>query len=39
MDAWLAASKPLEARLAAKSAASLFDPARLAAAAKRRLPA
>jgi hypothetical protein len=35
---WLAASRPLEAELAAKQSASLFDPARLARAAKRRLP-
>ena len=38
MDAWLARSHPLEAELSAKAPASLFDPARLAAAAKRRLP-
>ena len=38
MDAWLARSRPLEAELSAKAPASLFDPARLAAAAKRRLP-
>jgi len=37
--AWLAGSKPLEAGLAARQSASLFDPARLAAAMKRRLPA
>ena len=38
MDAWLARSRPLEAELSAKAGASLFDPARLAAASKRRLP-
>jgi hypothetical protein len=39
MEAWLAASKPLETTLAAKAPASLFNPQRLAtAAAKRRLP-
>jgi hypothetical protein len=38
ITAWLIASRPLEARLAARQPASLFDPARLAAAAKRRLP-
>jgi hypothetical protein len=37
--AWLAASPALEAELAARQGQSLFDPARLAAAAKRRLPA
>ncbi|MBS0364095.1 MAG: hypothetical protein JSR98_22200, partial [Proteobacteria bacterium] len=36
---WLAASRGLEAELRAKQALSLFDPARLARAAKRRLPA
>jgi hypothetical protein len=36
MDAWLARSHPLEAELSAKAAASLFDPARLAAAARAR---
>ncbi|MGZ5947837.1 MAG: hypothetical protein ACXWKV_14805 [Caulobacteraceae bacterium] len=35
---WLAASRSLEAGVAARQAASLFDPARLAAAVKRRLP-
>lgn len=40
MQAWLAASRPLEAALAARSSQSLFDPQRLAVAAgKRRLPA
>jgi hypothetical protein len=39
MSAWLARSHALEAELAAKAPASLFDPTRLAAAAKRRLPA
>lgn len=38
MSAWLTRSRSLEAELTAKAAASLFDPARLAAAAKRRLP-
>jgi hypothetical protein len=38
LDAWLAESRPLEARLAAQAGASLFDPARLTEAAKRRLP-
>jgi hypothetical protein len=38
ISAWLTASRPLEAALAAKQPASLFSPARLAAAAKRRLP-
>jgi hypothetical protein len=38
LAAWLAASAHLEAELAAKQSASLFDPARLAQAAKRRLP-
>jgi hypothetical protein len=38
LTAWLAASPRLEAELAARQRASLFDPARLAAAAKRRLP-
>jgi len=36
--AWLTASRPLEAALATGEPASLFNPARLAAAAKRRLP-
>jgi hypothetical protein len=36
--AWLAASGGLEAELAARQPASLFDPSRLAAAVKRRLP-
>jgi hypothetical protein len=40
MQAWLAASHPLEASLTARAPASLFDARRLAAAvAKRRLPA
>lgn len=38
IGAWLAASRPLETELAAGQSASLFDPARLARAAKRRLP-
>ncbi|MBL8771336.1 MAG: hypothetical protein JNK30_08130 [Phenylobacterium sp.] len=38
LDAWLAASAPLEARLRAAQARSLFDPRRLAQAANRRLP-
>jgi hypothetical protein len=38
LTAWLAGSRRLEANLAAQQAASLFDPARLAQAAKRRLP-
>ena len=38
LTAWLAGSRSLEAELAAKEPQSLFDPARLAAAAKRRLP-
>ncbi len=38
ITAWLAASRLLEAGLAARQPASLFNPARLAAAAKRRLP-
>ena len=38
LTAWLAGSRRLEASLAAQQAASLFDPARLAQAAKRRLP-
>jgi hypothetical protein len=38
LAAWLAGSRRLEAELAAKQSASLFDPARLAQAAKRRLP-
>ena len=38
LDAWLAASPALERELAAGQPASLFDPARLAQAAKRRLP-
>ncbi len=36
--AWLTASRALEAELAARQSASLFDPARLAASVKRRLP-
>jgi len=36
--AWLAGSRRLEAELAARQSRSLFDPARLAIAAKRRLP-
>ncbi|HXA37363.1 MAG TPA: hypothetical protein VNW53_00040 [Phenylobacterium sp.] len=35
---WLAGSRRLERELAARQSASLFDPARLAQAAKRRLP-
>ena len=35
---WVADSQPLEARLAAAAGASLFDPARLTQAARRRLP-
>jgi hypothetical protein len=38
LSAWLTGSQRLEAELAAKQSASLFDPARLAQAAKRRLP-
>lgn len=38
LAAWLAGSKRLEAELSARQSASLFDPARLAQAAKRRLP-
>lgn len=38
LDAWLADSGALEARLAAKAPLSLFDPARLSQAALRRLP-
>jgi hypothetical protein len=38
LAAWLTASHGLEAELAAQRSASLFDPGRLAAAAKRRLP-
>lgn len=38
LDAWLARSGPLEAALSAKARASLFDPGRLAAAMRRRLP-
>jgi hypothetical protein len=38
LTAWLAGSRRLEANRAAQQAASLFDPARLAQAAKRRLP-
>jgi len=38
ITAWLAASQALEAGVAARQPASLFDPARLTAAAKRRLP-
>ncbi|MBW8812052.1 MAG: hypothetical protein JF588_01385 [Caulobacterales bacterium] len=39
LDRWLAESRPLEARLAARAPQSLFDPKRLAAASNRRLPA
>jgi hypothetical protein len=39
LAAWLAASGRLEAELAARQSASLFNPALLAQAAKRRLPA
>jgi hypothetical protein len=38
LAAWLAAAPRLEAELTARQPASLFDPARLAQAAKRRLP-
>ena len=38
LAAWLAGSRRLEAELVAHEPASLFDPARLAQAAKRRLP-
>ncbi|MDB5474576.1 MAG: hypothetical protein JWP49_87 [Phenylobacterium sp.] len=38
LDAWLRDSRGLEARLAAKAPASLFDPRRLTQAARRRLP-
>ncbi|WP_309604575.1 hypothetical protein [Phenylobacterium sp.] len=38
LAAWLRRSRPLEARLVGQSPRSLFDPARLAQAAKRRLP-
>ena len=38
LAAWLADSRPLETRLVAAEPASLFNPARLQAAAKRRLP-
>jgi hypothetical protein len=38
LTAWLAGSKALEAELAAQQPQSLFDPARLALATKRRLP-
>ncbi|MCW5759198.1 MAG: hypothetical protein KIS90_05475, partial [Phenylobacterium sp.] len=38
LDRWVAASHPLEARLRATRARSLFDPAHLDAAANRRLP-
>jgi hypothetical protein len=38
MARWLADSRSLEARLAAKSPESLFNPARLSQAARRRLP-
>jgi hypothetical protein len=38
LDRWLAAARPLEARLSAAQGRSLFDPARLSAAANRRLP-
>ena len=39
LDAWLRNARPLEAKLAAKAAASLFDPHRLAQSGRRRLPA
>ncbi|MBL8554061.1 MAG: hypothetical protein JNL41_07270 [Phenylobacterium sp.] len=38
LERWVAASRPLEARLRASEAGSLFDPARLNVAANRRLP-
>jgi hypothetical protein len=38
LTAWLASSRRLEAELARRQSASLFDPARLTQAAKRRLP-
>jgi hypothetical protein len=38
LEAWLADSRTLEARLAARAPASLFDPRRLTEAARRRLP-
>jgi hypothetical protein len=38
ITAWLTASRPLERELVARQPASLFDPTRLAQAAKRRLP-
>ena len=38
LDSWLKDSADLEARLAAKAPLSLFDPARLSQAARRRLP-
>jgi len=38
LSAWLGGSKGLEAELSARQSASLFNPARLAAAARRRLP-
>jgi hypothetical protein len=38
LDGWLADSRPLQAALSAKASASLFDPARLTQAARRRLP-
>jgi hypothetical protein len=38
IGAWLAASRPLERELAQRQSASLFDPARLTQAVKRRLP-
>jgi hypothetical protein len=38
LSAWLSRSGGLEAELSARQSASLFDPARLAAAVKRRLP-
>ncbi|HEV2530453.1 hypothetical protein [Phenylobacterium sp.] len=38
LDGWLSDSRRLEAQLSAKAAASLFNPARLTQAARRRLP-
>jgi hypothetical protein len=38
LTAWLASSRPLEAELAARQVASLFEPALLAQAMRRRLP-
>jgi hypothetical protein len=38
LTAWLASSRPLEAELAARQSASLFEPSRLAQAMRRRLP-